>query len=83
MNVEDQLNQLSPEKQQAVIRQLAMQAQQEALSNMMEKMTEVCFKKCAGTSVRFTIVLSSIFFQFYNIDFVDGTRTKTMLCSCL
>mmetsp|Transcript_4185 Transcript_4185/g.8071 ORF Transcript_4185/g.8071 Transcript_4185/m.8071 type:complete len:89 (+) Transcript_4185:196-462(+) len=50
MNVEDQLNQLSPEKQQAVIRQLAMQAQQEALSNMMEKMTEVCFKKCAGTS---------------------------------
>mmetsp|Transcript_8477 Transcript_8477/g.10873 ORF Transcript_8477/g.10873 Transcript_8477/m.10873 type:complete len:87 (+) Transcript_8477:210-470(+) len=44
------LNNLSPEQKQAVMRNMANQVNQQVTKDLMEKMTELCFKKCAGIS---------------------------------
>lgn len=46
----DALNNLTPEQQQAVMQKMAMQVNQQITADLMEKMSNVCFNKCAGIS---------------------------------
>jgi hypothetical protein len=48
----DALGQLTPEQQQQVMQQAAMAANAQIMQEMMKQTISVCFKKCAGTSVR-------------------------------
>ena len=47
------LSKLTPEQHQAVMAQAQNNANMQLTQVMIEKMTESCFKKCAGTSVSF------------------------------
>jgi hypothetical protein len=49
---ENVLNNLSQEQQRAVMMRAQMEANEQVMQAMMEKMTKSCFEKCAGTSVR-------------------------------
>jgi hypothetical protein len=47
----DALGKLTPEQQQQVMQQAAMAANAQIMQDMMKQTINVCFKKCAGTSV--------------------------------
>ena len=49
------LNKLTPEQQAAVINNMQQQVQQQQLQDLVQKVTDKCFKKCAGTSVSATM----------------------------
>mmetsp|Transcript_28155 Transcript_28155/g.32423 ORF Transcript_28155/g.32423 Transcript_28155/m.32423 type:complete len:87 (-) Transcript_28155:381-641(-) len=44
------LQNLTPDQKQQIMAAAAQQAQQQIMGQMLEKMSEQCFKKCAGTS---------------------------------
>jgi hypothetical protein len=48
----DAINKLSPEQRQAVMVQAQQEANGQIMREMMNKMAQACFQKCAGTSVR-------------------------------
>jgi len=47
------INQLTPQQRQAVMMQAQQEANQQIMQGMIEKMVSTCFKTCAGTSVGF------------------------------
>ena len=51
MDTADAINQLTPQQRQAVMMKAQQEANQSIMQSMMEKMTSICFKKCAGHSV--------------------------------
>jgi hypothetical protein len=48
----DAINKLTPEQRQAVMMQAQQEANAQIMREMVSKMANSCFKKCAGTSVR-------------------------------
>ena len=44
------INNLSPEQRNAVKMNMANQVNQQVTKDLMERMTKVCFEKCAGSS---------------------------------
>ncbi len=48
----DAINKLSPEQRQAVMIQAQQEANGQIMREMINKMAQACFQKCAGTSVR-------------------------------
>lgn len=46
-----QLAQLTPEQRQAIMVKAQQEANQQVMSEMMQRMASACFDKCAGTSV--------------------------------
>jgi hypothetical protein len=48
----DAINKLTPEQRQQVMAQAQQEANGQIMREMVNKMVESCFQKCAGTSVR-------------------------------
>ena len=48
----DAINKLTPEQRQAVMMQAQQEANSQIMREMINKMAQACFQKCAGTSVR-------------------------------
>jgi Tim10/DDP family zinc finger len=55
-----QLSQLTPEQRQAIMMKAQQEANEQVMQEMMKRMTSACFEKCAGTSVRKSLLLLSM-----------------------
>lgn len=55
-----QLSQLTPEQRQAIMMKAQQEANEQVMQEMMKRMTSACFEKCAGTSVRKSLLLLSL-----------------------
>ena len=60
MDLGSQIGKLTPQQRQAVLMRAQQEANTQIMQKMMEKMVAACYEKCAGTSVRDTETIESL-----------------------